>query len=66
MLELHLPTERLSKIIAPTLVLMGEEDPAPQAASLTQSKMPGAQLVIIPGAVTCLIWTGRRRFIITF
>ena len=46
MLEAHLPTEWLSKITAPTLVLMGAEAPVLKAAHLTQSKILGAQFVI--------------------
>jgi hypothetical protein len=66
MLESHLPTEWLSKITAPTLVLMGAEAPVLKAAHLTQSKILGAQLVIPPGPGACLIWTDRRCLIIIF
>jgi pimeloyl-ACP methyl ester carboxylesterase len=31
-------------------VLVGEEDPALEPARLTRSEIPGAQLVVIPGA----------------
>jgi pimeloyl-ACP methyl ester carboxylesterase len=50
LLEPDFPTERLSEIKAPTLVLVGEADPALEPARLTRSEIPGAQLVVIPGA----------------
>jgi len=43
-------TERLSVLTMPTLVLVGEKDPALEAARLTQSKISGSQLVILPQA----------------
>jgi 3-oxoadipate enol-lactonase len=50
MLKTDFPTERLAEIKAPTLVMVGEKDPALEPARLTHSKIPGAQLVIIPDA----------------
>ena len=44
------PTERLSTLTMPTLVLVGDEDPALEAASLTHQQIPGSQLVILPRA----------------
>jgi pimeloyl-ACP methyl ester carboxylesterase len=34
----------------PTLVLVGEDDPARNAAQLTHTKIEGSQYVVIPGA----------------
>ena len=50
MLELDFPTDRLPEITAPTLVLVGELDPAREAAHLTHTKIPGSEYVVIPGA----------------
>jgi 3-oxoadipate enol-lactonase len=50
MLEETFPTEQLSTLTMPTLVLMGDEDPALEAARLTHQKIPGSQLVILPQA----------------
>ena len=50
MLEPDFPTERMQEIAAPTLVLVGKEDPAREAAYLTHTKIPGSQYVIIPEA----------------
>lgn len=44
------PATRLSQITAPTLVLVGSEDPALEAAHLTHTSIPGSQYVVIPGA----------------
>lgn len=44
------PTEQLSALSMPTLVLVGEADPALKAARLTHEKIPGSQLVILPNA----------------
>jgi pimeloyl-ACP methyl ester carboxylesterase len=44
------PTERLAMLRMPTLVLVGEEDPALAAANITQQAIPGAQLVVLPQA----------------
>lgn len=44
------PTERLSTITMPTLVLVGENDPALEAARLTHENIPGSHLVVIPDA----------------
>ncbi len=49
-LEKTLPTEQLSTLTMPTLVLVGEKDPALEAARLTHEKIPGSQLVILPKA----------------
>jgi pimeloyl-ACP methyl ester carboxylesterase len=50
MLRESFPTERLSTLSMPTLVLVGDEDPALEAAKLTHQQLPGAQLVILPQA----------------
>ena len=50
MLQPDFPTEKLTEITAPTLVLAGDQDPALEAARLTHSKIPGAELVVIPNA----------------
>ena len=50
LLEPDFPTERLREITAPTLVLVGGEDPAQEAAYLTHTKIAGSQYVVIPGA----------------
>lgn len=44
------PTEQLSILTMPTLVLVGEEDPALEAATLTHQQILGSQLVILPQA----------------
>jgi pimeloyl-ACP methyl ester carboxylesterase len=50
MLEPDFPTEKLSEITVPTLVLAGDQDPALEPARLTHARIPGSQLVVIPGA----------------
>jgi len=50
MLEEIFPTEQLSVLRMPTLVLAGEQDPALEAARITHHHMPGSQLVILPQA----------------
>ena len=50
LIEETFPTERFSTITMPTLVLVGEADPALEAARLTHEKIPGSQLVILPNA----------------
>jgi pimeloyl-ACP methyl ester carboxylesterase len=47
LLEESFPTEQLSTLTMPTLVLVGDEDPALEAARLTHQQIPGAQLVIL-------------------
>ncbi len=44
------PTEELKKIVAPTLVVAGDHDPALKAIRLTHEHIPGSVLKIIPGA----------------
>ena len=44
------PADRLSEIKAPTLVLVGEEDPALEAARLIHSKISDSKLVVLPAA----------------
>jgi pimeloyl-ACP methyl ester carboxylesterase len=48
LLEETFPTERLSTLTMPTLVLVGDEDPALEAARLTHQQIPGTHLVILP------------------
>jgi pimeloyl-ACP methyl ester carboxylesterase len=50
MLEETFPTEQLATLTMPTLVLVGEEDPALEAARLTHRMIPGSQFVIVPKA----------------
>jgi pimeloyl-ACP methyl ester carboxylesterase len=50
LLEDTFPTEQLATLTMPTLVLVGEEDPALEAARLTHHKISGSQLVILPKA----------------
>ena len=50
MIESDFPTERLSEITAPTLIIAGELDPAHEAALLTHAKIQGSEFVVIPGA----------------
>jgi 3-oxoadipate enol-lactonase len=50
LLEEPFPTEQLSTLTMPTLVLVGEEDPSLEAARVTHHKLPGSQLVILPKA----------------
>ena len=40
----------VSALTMPTLVLVGENDPALEAARLTHNKIPNSQLVILPSA----------------
>ena len=42
--------ERLSEIVAPTLVLVGDQDPSEEAAHLTHTKIAGSEFVVIPDA----------------
>ena len=44
------PTERLSSLTMPMLVLVGDQDLALDAARLTHQQMPGSHLVILPQA----------------
>jgi pimeloyl-ACP methyl ester carboxylesterase len=50
MLTETFPTEQLATLTIPTLVLVGDEDPALEAARLTHQQIPGSQLVILPRA----------------
>jgi len=43
-------TDKLSMLSMPTLVLVGENDPALEAARLTHRNIPGSRLVVLPGA----------------
>jgi pimeloyl-ACP methyl ester carboxylesterase len=49
--ELNL-TERLSSIGAPTLVLVGDEDPStpPDSSQEIHERLPGSELVVLPSA----------------
>jgi pimeloyl-ACP methyl ester carboxylesterase len=44
------PTEQLATLTMPTLVLVGDEDPALDAARWTHQQVPGSHLVILPQA----------------
>ena len=46
---------RLGAIRSPTLVMVGERDPGtpPAMAEVLHEKIPGARLVILPGAMHC-------------
>ena len=48
-------TPRLGAIRSPTLVIVGEQDPGtpPAMAEVLHAKIPGARLVILPGAMHC-------------
>jgi 3-oxoadipate enol-lactonase len=50
LLEERCPTARLSTLTMPTLVLVGDQDPALDAARLTHQQIPGAHLDILPQA----------------
>ena len=50
LLEEAFPTDQLSTITMPTLVLAGEADPALEAARLTHQKILESQLVVLPQA----------------
>jgi pimeloyl-ACP methyl ester carboxylesterase len=50
MLTETFPTEQLATLTMPTLVLVGDEDLALDAARLTHQQIPGALLVILPQA----------------
>ena len=50
MLVSDFPTEKLADLTMPTLVMVGEHDPARNAAQLTHTKIQGSQYVVIPGA----------------
>jgi pimeloyl-ACP methyl ester carboxylesterase len=50
MLTERFPAEQLSTLSMPTLVLVGDEDPALEAAKLTHREIPGSHLVILPQA----------------
>jgi pimeloyl-ACP methyl ester carboxylesterase len=49
MLQDVFPVERLETITAPTLVLVGEEDPALEAARLCHKNIAGSHFEVIPG-----------------
>jgi 3-oxoadipate enol-lactonase len=48
-------TERIRAIRCPTLVIVGEKDPGtpPAMAQVLQERIPGARLLILPGAMHC-------------
>jgi 3-oxoadipate enol-lactonase len=50
LIEETFPTEQLSTLTMPTLVLVGDEDPALEAAKMTHQKIRGSHLVILPQA----------------
>jgi 3-oxoadipate enol-lactonase len=50
MLTESFPTERLSTLRMPTLVLVGDADPVLESARWTHQQIPGARLVILPQA----------------
>jgi 3-oxoadipate enol-lactonase len=50
MLAETFPTAQLATLTMPTLVLVGDADPALDAAKWTHQQMPGSQLVILPQA----------------
>ena len=50
LLEETFPTEQLATLTMPMLVLVGDEDPALEAARWTHQQIPGAHLVILPQA----------------
>jgi pimeloyl-ACP methyl ester carboxylesterase len=50
LLEETFPTERLLTLTMPTLVLVGDQDSALDAARLTHRQIPGSHLVILPQA----------------
>jgi 3-oxoadipate enol-lactonase len=50
LLEETFPTEQLSTLTVPALVLVGDQDPALEAARLTHQRIPRAHLVILPQA----------------
>ncbi len=60
MLTETFPTEQLATLTMPTLVLVGDEDPALDAARWTYQQIPGAHL-IIPAAGRTSVEPGRSR-----
>ena len=50
LIEETFQTDQLSTITMPSLVLVGEKDPAIEAARLTHEKISNSQLVILPNA----------------
>ena len=50
LIEETFPTEQLSTLIMPTLVLVGDADPALEAAKVTHQRIRGSRLVILPQA----------------
>jgi pimeloyl-ACP methyl ester carboxylesterase len=50
LIEGTFPADRLSAIKSPTLVFVGEEDPALEAARLIHNNISSSKLVILPGA----------------
>ncbi|WP_430334062.1 alpha/beta fold hydrolase [Rhodococcus sp. ACT016] len=47
----HIPSDSLSAITVPTLVIVGERDPIPRPhTELIARSIPGAELVVLPGA----------------
>jgi pimeloyl-ACP methyl ester carboxylesterase len=60
MLAETFPTAQLATLTMPTLVLVGDADPALDAAKWTHQQMPGSQLVSCHRPDICRIWTCRR------
>jgi 3-oxoadipate enol-lactonase len=50
LIEERFPAEQLSTLIMPTLVLVGDADPALEAAKVTHQRIRGSRLVILPQA----------------
>jgi 3-oxoadipate enol-lactonase len=48
-------TERIGAIRCPTLVIVGEKDPGtpPAMARVLYERIPGARLLVLPGAMHC-------------
>ena len=58
-------SERIRAIICPTLVVVGEQDPGtpPAMARVIHERIPGAELLILPGAMHCAVAEDADRFL---
>ena len=58
-------SERIRAIICPILVVVGEQDPGtpPAMARVIHERIPGAELLILPGAMHCAVAEDADRFL---
>jgi 3-oxoadipate enol-lactonase len=58
-------TERIDAIRCPTLVVVGEQDPGtpPAMARVIHERIPGSELLVVPGAMHCAVVEDSERFL---